>query len=77
MPCPVGLRKEQMDYRARTDPPTATSLRSLLSPFPLLRLAFLSSRMFYAFFARARFSGTGELLRGFLFGVDGAKSSSN
>lgn len=54
-PCPVGLRKEQMDYRARTDP--LQLLRTPLSSFSFSASSSrLSSSPFCASFARARFS---------------------
>lgn len=70
---------------ARRDSPSTTSLRSLLSLFLRFLVPtfspFLSS--FVVFFlrsftsARARGSRADDEPRGFLFGVDGAKSSSN
>lgn len=83
MPCPVALRKEQIDYLARaSDPPTTTSPLSFV-PFSAFSSLFLPSsssfllgrRRFRTSFARARFLR--RETRGFLFGVDGAKSSSN
>lgn len=75
MPCPVGLRKEQMDYRAhRPSDRDFSSLSSFSFSASSSRLPLLSDVL--RFFLLARLSGTGEL-RGFLFGVDGAKSSSN
>jgi len=65
-PCPVGLRKEQIDYRARTDP-----LQLFYTLFFLLFRFLVSPH----FFTISRFFCSHAILRGVLFRVDDAKSS--